>query len=454
MRQREIRTSYSIVILCIALQINYGYTKTLRAKEPTLDSRVKAAVIESIADLIVERYVFPDVAQRIHQHLATKLTNGDYDNLNNAYEFASVLWTDLQESSNDSHFFIEHNPERARLIIAKKSQSEGEVERANKQMAGKDRLTNFGFKKLEILRGNVGYLALQFFSDPDYAGATAVAAMNFLASSDAVIIDVRGTPGGKETMVQLLSSYFVKGNDRGRRHLNTLEQPYTGENEQYWTIPYVPGGRMYSTDLYVLVDEYTGSAAEAFAYSMKALKRATIVGDTTAGSAHNVDIEVIHNDFVMHMPVRRPVNPVTGTNWEHTGVEPDVAVPAAQALDRAYVMALENILRKTQDPDQEFQVTWALDGSRAKIDPVELDEKLKEKYAGQYGERKIMLENGVLSYQRTGQKYMLIPLKDHLFALEGLDYFRIEMTTDNKGDVTELVGIYDNGRRDVSKRTR
>jgi C-terminal processing protease CtpA/Prc len=93
-------------------------------------------------------------------------------------------------------------------------------------MAEKERLINFGFRKLEILKGNVGYLDLRYFSNPDYAGATAVATMNFLANSDAVIIDLRDTPGGEPTMVQLLSSYFVRATDQDRTHLNTLEQVY------------------------------------------------------------------------------------------------------------------------------------------------------------------------------------------------------------------------------------
>jgi len=440
-------------VLFFCAQITGAQTNALMDKEPHLDPKAKVAVIESISDLIIERYVFSDIALQVKEHLALRLKNGAYDEIDGAVQFANALWQDLHGSSKDNHFFIEYNPERARLVMAQKSQSQEEIEKANQEMAEKDRLTNFGFKKLEVMKGNVGYLDLEFFSDPDYAGATAVAAMNFLANSDAVIIDLRDTPGGEPTMVQLLSSYFVKGTPQGRTHLNTQEQVYDGSVEQYWTISYVPGKRMYDMDLYVLTDEYTGSAAEAFAYSMKALNRATIIGEKTRGSAHNVDIEVIQESFVMHLPVRRPVNPITGTNWERTGVEPHIVAPSKQALDKAYLIALERILAKTKNDDQRFRITWALDAARARIEPVNLDEKLLEKYVGEYGERKITLENGELFYQRTGPKYRLIPLKENLFAVESLDYFRIEMTTDEKGDVTALVGLYDDGRKDPSKRT-
>jgi hypothetical protein len=424
------------------------------AKEMKMDSNAKKAVIESVSHLIIERYVLPDAAQQIADYLNKKFTSGAYDTLHNPAKFANVLWADLRGSSNDNHFFIEYNPERAKLVTAEKSRSAEEVEKANMVMAEKERLINFGFRKLEILKGNVGYLDLRYFSNPDYAGATAVAAMNFLANSDAVIIDLRDTPGGEPTMVQLLSSYFVRATDQDRTHLNTLEQVYDGKIEQYWTIPYVPGKRMYDTDLYILTDRYTGSAAEEFTNNMKALERAMIIGETTVGSGHNVDIEVIQENFVMHLPVRRPVNPITGTGWERTGIEPHFSVPGKQALDKAYLMALEKIMKKSQDDDQKFRIAWAIDGARSKIEPVTIDEILLEKYAGEYGERKIIYENGALFYQRTGLKHRLIPLKKNLFALEDLDYFRIEMVMDKRGNVTQLVGIYDDGRKDPSPRNQ
>ena len=439
----------SIALFFFAVQTAGGETKEMK-----MDSHARKAVIERVKTLIIERYVIRDMAQQLTDYLNEKLNSGSYDKLHNPAEFANALWADLRASSNDNHFYIEYNPERAKIVTAEKSRSAEEIEKASKAMAEKERLTNFGFKKVEILKGNVGYLDLDFFSNPEYAGATAVAAMNFLANSDAVIIDLRDTPGGEPTMVQLLSSYFVRGKDQGRTHLNTLEQVYDGKVEQYWTVPYVPGKRMYDMDLYILTDTYTGSAAEEFTHNMKALDRAVIIGETTAGSGHNVDIEVIQKIFVMHLPVRRPVNPITGTGWEGTGIEPHITVPGKQALDKAYLTALEKIIGKGPDADQKFRLNWAIDGARARLEPVTIDEAILMKYAGQYGERKITYENGELFYQRTGPKYRLIPLKENLFALEDLDYFRIEITTDKMGTVTELVGIYDDGRHNISKRTK
>ena len=441
-------------LLFLAAQISRSQTQPVPDKNWPIDSKTRTAVIESINDLVMKRYVIRDIAPRVKDFLNAELKNGAYDKLDDPRQFAEALWADLSESSGDRHFYIEFNPERATLEMARQSQVDEDAKKANQTLAEKDRLSNFGFKKLEIIKGNVGYLDLEYFSNPEFAGETAVAAMNFLAHADAVIIDLRGTPGGKSGMVQMLSSYFVKSSKRGRTLLSTLEQPYDGSVEQSWTIPYLPGPRMDDRDLYILTDEDTASAAESFAYMMKALQRATIVGKTTRGSAHNVDFEVIQGNFVMHLPVRRPVNPITGTNWEGTGVEPHIAVPGKQALDKAYAMALEKILEKNLNEDQKFQAAWELDALKAKLEPVKLDEKILKKYIGRYGERKITYEKGELYYQRTGPKFKLIPLKEAFFAVEGMDYFRVKMVTDESGNVIELVGLYDDGRRDPSKRTK
>jgi hypothetical protein len=419
-----------------------------------VDQKLKEDVIREISGLLIEKYIFLDVAQKMADHLNARLKNGDYDRIDDPGIFARTLRDDLYEISKDSHFYLVYDPEQVRLIKAQESESGEEKARAEKEVFESDRVINFGFRKAEHLKGNVGYLDVRLLCNAEYAGETAVAAMSFLANSDAVIIDLRDTPGGYPNMVQLLCSYFVKGTQEGRTHLNSFERRYDNSIEQFWTISYVPGKRMYDTDLYVLTSQSTGSGAEEFTYNMKNLKRAVIIGEKTHGAANPVEDVVIHDVFVMHLPTGRPVNPISKTNWEQVGIEPDIAVPAAQALGKAYVMALEKILKKTNDENMTFQLNWALDDLRATLDPVDVDTVTLKKYAGEYGERKITLEGGELFYQRTGPKFRLIPIKENIFKLEGLDYFRIEIVMDKKGNVTELIGIYDNGKREPSKRTR
>jgi hypothetical protein len=157
----------------------------------------------------------------------------------------------------------------------------------------------------------------------------------------------------------------------------------------------------------------------------------------------------------MSLPFGRAVNPVTGTNWEGTGIAPHITVPHEQALDVAHLEALKKLAEKTQDPDRKVQFKWAIDGKQAKLNPVSLETSQLQKYEGQFGPRKIWVEGGALYYQREDQpKYKLIPMGNHWFMLEDLGYFRIEFLADDKGGINELAGHYDNGRTDGNKRDK
>jgi C-terminal processing protease CtpA/Prc len=85
----------------------------------------------------------------------------------------------------------------------------------------------------------------------------------------------------------------------------------------------------------VLTAKRTFSAAELFSYDLKRLKRATLIGETTGGGAHTVAPHQIDHHFFIRVSFDQFVNPITKTNWENTGVEPDIMVPAADALDEA-----------------------------------------------------------------------------------------------------------------------
>jgi hypothetical protein len=423
------------------------------AGDAAIDDRTRAAVVEEIGRLLIEKYIFLDAAERIRDHIDERLRDGAYDGLDDPVLFARTLTDDLYQASQDRHFYVAFDPREAGLVRAQQSESEEDKRRAWEAHRERDRLNNFGFRRVENLAGNVGYVNISYLSNAEYAGQTAAAAMNFLAGADAVIIDVRDTPGGYPNMVQLLCSYFVRGTREGRTHLNTFERRYDDSIEQFWTWAYVPGPRMYDVDLYVLTSGFTGSGAEELAYNLRNLERATLVGESTGGAAHPVKSVVVQDDFVMHLPEGRPVNPVSGTNWEGVGVKPHIEVPADQAFDRAYLLALEKRLPEVADEGQRFPIAWAADGLRARLEPVQIDPAELSRYAGTYGERRIWLEDGELFYRRSGPAYRLIPLKEGFFALEGLDRFRAEFVLDENGRAVELIGHYDNGMTDVSART-
>jgi len=115
-----------------------------------------------------------------------------------------------------------------------------------------------------------------------------------------------------------------------------------------FTPSWVPG-RRFGPDkpVFVLISNRTFSAAEAFAYDLQALGRATIVGERSGGGAHPFEYRAITPRFVLSLPEGRSINPITGGDWQGVGVRPDVEASAEQALDAALRLAREAIAAST-----------------------------------------------------------------------------------------------------------
>lgn len=298
-----------------------------------LDADTRREVIEHLMRRIHEHYVFPEVAHRVQEDLRRRLSAGEYDHLTTAEVFCLFLTAHLQESSHDKHFFLVYH-EKGRPA------TKHESNRADEHEGGM--LQNFGFQRVERLQGNIGYLDLRSFYPAEIGGETAVAAMNFLAHSSALIVDLRYNDGGEPSMIALLSSYLFEGEPV---HLNDFYRRFTQSTQQFWTLPYVPGRRYGAhKPVYVLIGPQTASAAEEFAYNLKNLQRATLIGRTTAGGAHPMEAFWIHPHIEAFIPAWRAINPLTGTNWEGTGVAPDIDALPQDALKVAYARALEAVL--------------------------------------------------------------------------------------------------------------
>jgi len=205
---------------------------------------------------------------------------------------------------------------------------------------------------------------------------------------------------------------------------------------------------MLETDLYVLTSGRTFSGAEEFTYNLKNMERAVIVGETTGGGAHPVSSYLINDNFMVRVPFGKAVNPISETNWEGTGVEPDIKTTKEEALDMAYMMALDSLLKKEENEDIKKGIEWAVDGLKAKFEPVTLDQSTLKKYVGVYGPRKLTLEDGSLYYQREDRpKMKLIPMKEDLFMVKEIDYFRLKVIVED-GKAIAVEGHYDNGTVD------
>lgn len=444
---RTLRLMLLLITAVLVLWIAVLFSQ--EAPAPALDQARKQAVVDEIASLFNKNYIFADTAKKVEGALRAKLAAGEFDKAATAPDFARAVSAVILDVSKDRHTGFAYSPAMAEDLRRLMGRSEDDAKKVRERQLEDSRRDNFGFRKVERLAGNVGYVDFRVFESPSDAGPTAVAAMNFLAYCDAIIFDLRQNGGGDPAQIQLISSYLFEE----PVHLNDLYARAQDRTENYWTLPFVPGAKAAKADVFVLTSSRTFSGAEEFSYNLQNLKRATIIGETTGGGAHPTNTLIVQRDYLLRVPFARAINPVSKTNWEGTGVKPDVAVPAAEAFDRAYALALEKLAAKTTDAQRKAGYDWILTGLKTKQSPVQIDAKTLRTYAGEYGERKVTFEGGALFYQRTGPKYRLVPLTAILFALDGLDNFRIEFTVKD-GQAVGLVGLYDDGERQPSPRTK
>lgn len=298
-----------------------------------LDAAERARIVAAVQRFLDEFYVFPDTAKKMGATLRAHLKRGDYDTIVDGGAFSEKLTNDLRGISPDKHlnidFYLFPQPEPKPVDRAESER------RYRRQMAQE----NCGFERAEHLPGNIGYLKFNAFERSDVCGGKAVAAMNLLGDSDAIIFDLRENGGGAPHMIALIETYLF---DKPT-HLNDLYLRKENETDQSWTLPYVPGKLLADKPVYVLTSKNTFSGAEEFAYTLKNLKRATLVGETTGGGAHPVGNHRIDDHFSIEVPYARAINPISKTNWEGVGVEPDVKVPAAEALDTAIKLATQKL---------------------------------------------------------------------------------------------------------------
>lgn len=411
---------------------------------PPVDDAVRAALVERVAELVQEHYVFPDVAEQIAARLRAKLVSGVYDRYVSAYDLASALTSELQSINSDKHFKVQ--------VVAPDffDQPEGDPDAVRRRRLASQRRQNFGFRRVEILEANVGYLDLRMFADARYAGTTAVAAMTYLANVDALVIDLRQNGGGSPSMIQLITSYFFEE----PTHLSSFEMRGQEQVEQFWTQAWVPGPRMADTPLFVLVSPFTGSAAEEFAYNLQSLGRATLIGQTTAGAAHPGDLHPATEGFAVFISDGRALNPLTATNWEGVGVDPDIHVHGAEdALTTAHLQALRAVDSRLPKEADRSAIEWATLTLIAKRQPFSITVDESAHYAGGYRGHYVSLRGEQLLYVREGRpEIRMFPMAPDLFSLETLDSVRLRFERDEDGYLNRLIVMHADGRREEGGR--
>jgi len=293
------------------------------ADDIRIDAPTRERVVGRLAALLDSFYVSPEVGKRMSDSLHARLKRGVYDRYTNGPTLAIHLRADLDDIAHDKHLQILYS------LLPRGPEPQPDTVTQHRR----EREADCPVWATERLEGNVGYLRFDGFVDPAECGSTIVTAMTALAETKALIIDLReNAGGGKAGSSPLLESYLF---DR-RTHLSDVRFRYTGETRERWTLDSVAGARFGGEKpVYVLTSAHTRSAGEELAYDLQALKRATVVGETTSGQAHATFEARIGNHFGILLPTGKTLNPVTGADWEGVGVVPDVKVPASDALAAA-----------------------------------------------------------------------------------------------------------------------
>lgn len=404
-------------------------------------------VIEETARLIERHYVHPEKKALLVARLREGLASGRYP-VSDVLDFAQAVTADLEETGKDRHLGISYDPAESSALAAPRPPAGAAASDAIWDREA--RMSNHGLTEMRILDGNVRYLRIASFAwRSDASGAAYDAAMAFLKGGDAVIVDIRGNGGGGTSAVRYAISHFMP--PEPERLLMTFTDD-DGKPDQSRVLSYLPAGRVTGKPLYVLVDPGTVSAAEEFAYHVRQFRLGKLVGGNTAGAANNNQLFPLSNGFVASISFFSPKHPVSGTNWEQTGIRPDIEVAPETALAAAHVAALEEAAAKA-DAAERKRFDWALVAARAQLRPVRLGEAELRRYQGRFGERLVRLERGELVYRRGSQAPMrMAPLGDDLFALGSGGGMRARLRIGTAG-VSQLELLYSDGETKVFDKT-
>jgi len=314
------------------------------AQATPIDAATRRAVVASIKANLDRAYVFPEEAAIMDRALDASLKSGAFDAVTDGDAFSHALTDLLRHTSHDAHLEVRYF---AQPVPTEKLDKADEARHAAAELAQQRRF-NFGIAAVRRLQGNIGYMDMREFGRPQGAAPRIAAAMNLLAGTDALIVDLRQCGGGDPDTVLAFASYLYDQ----PTHLNDIYWRDENRTERRWTAAKVPGLRYGQTrKVYLLTSGDTFSGCEDLAYALKNNHRATLIGANTGGGAHAGGPRRLDAHFMMFVPSGRPINPVTHTDWEGTGVAPDVSVPADKALDVAQVAALRALAAGETDAE-------------------------------------------------------------------------------------------------------
>ena len=303
------------------------------ARDDRLGTAERERILKCAIANLKEHYPDRAAAQKIADAFLTHEKHGDYNAVADRAAFAAVLTQQMWTVTSDRHLSLDYFQDPLPPQPVSQTPQTLALYRENMKQQ------NCTFEKVEILPRNIGYLKFNSFPDPDVCRVPAMAAMTYVNHADALIFDLRDNRGGDPEMVQLLGAYLFD-------HPEYWYNPRENTTERSWTRSPVSGSNLADVPVFVLTSRTTLSGAEQFCYDLKMLKRATLVGETTGGASHAGAFHRIDDHFGMGIPEVKAINPYSQNDWTGVGVEPDVKIPAANALDTALKLARARTTKK------------------------------------------------------------------------------------------------------------
>ncbi len=402
-----------------------------------VSSKELHTIIDSIDVLVKRYYIHPEVGKQMVQHIRSKDNNGSYQKITNPKALADTLKTDLRSINGDLHMGMIYRSPRERATAGQPSI----------QVNESGLWSNYGLSEIKVLEGNIGYLKISHFTRHEFFEAikpVVTSAIESLKNTDAIIVDVRDNGGGFEDMVAYYISYFFDSAEP--IHLSDYRCTLHDHTYGISTNPNVLGTKLPDTKLFVLVNSNTGSAAESFAYMLKHLGRATIIGEVTVGAGNGASLHPINDRFTLVVSTEETINAVTKTSFEKVGVIPHIKTSSEEAYAKGYRLALEHAKEKNATsihPSNYDHLISFIDVPREN-DPLSATDL--QKYVGVYKdgntEITITLENNLLFGQMrsNGGKMKLKSIGNHIFKVGNIKE-RVQFVLDSKGNVTQLKGL-------------
>jgi peptidase S41-like protein len=300
---------------------------TAAAPANPIDSSVRHDVVAKLCDALRNNYVFPDVGEKAAEKISTALSAGDYDSLSDPTSFAARLSADVAAVAHDKHL-------RITSMDAPPLSAPGPVDGMPRSEAG--------VVRADRLAGGVGYIEVIGFPPLPAFKPTIDKAMLALKGSRALIIDGRRNGGGSPDAVDYLVSFLVPTNRPIEINEIVAREPKTNNFKRQRFSSQPTPVSFAKIPVYVLTSKNTFSGGEELAYDVQTHKLGKIVGEVTGGGANPTGPVDLGHGLEASIPWGRAESPITQTNWEGRGVQPDVPVSAQDALK----VALQKLGRK------------------------------------------------------------------------------------------------------------